>query len=97
MKRVEFNEDRLTPTRSMKKRKQTLLIRLMMKLPFISSARQANGAMIIIALAAFLASGVILMSTFGDDSEQIYIEDLTEEERESLPQEYLETLPSRSE
>ncbi|MEX0672884.1 MAG: hypothetical protein WD175_02375 [Candidatus Paceibacterota bacterium] len=97
MKQVEFNEQKSIFDGRRHKARRPVLVRWMMKLSFIKTQRQANIALIVITIAALVASYLILNNTFnltGSD-DQTYIEDLTPEEREELPPEFLEALPSR--
>lgn len=71
-----------------------------MKLPFIRTRRQANLGMLLIMIGALFATYLVLNNEFnftGAGAETTYIEDLTPEQREELPPEFLEALPSRNE
>lgn len=98
-RRVEFQEESATPQRK-RAAKQPKLVRLAMKLPFVKSKRQANVTLIVTAILCVCVSGAVLFSTFGGGltgNEPTYIEDIPEEQRDEIPPELRESLPSRSE
>ncbi|MEX1027367.1 MAG: hypothetical protein WD049_05080 [Candidatus Paceibacterota bacterium] len=81
-----------------RKRKNPTLVRWMLKVPFIKNESQANLGLVVIMVAALLASYLILNDAFNltGSNNPTYVEDLTPEERAGLPPELLEVLPSRS-
>jgi len=69
------------------------------KLPGIRTRRQANIFLLFIALICLAGSVAVLNATIGtgfDEAEPTYIEDIPKEEREELPPELLNSLPSRT-
>lgn len=68
-----------------------------MKLGLAKNQKGANKVMVFIIVLALLWIGFSMFASDGNNGAQtIYIEDLTPEQRQNVPEEFLNTLPSRN-
>lgn len=97
MRKVEFEEDN-NMTSFSRKKKESFILRMAMKVPGVKTKGQANIVLVLVAIIALVATWWVI--TGGPDArnnQPTFIEDLTSEQRDQLPPEILESLPSRGE
>ena len=96
---VTFDDpsDNNTPLGGAVQAKQGFITRLIIKSGLAKTEGGANTVMVVIIVIALVWVGYYALSDGGaGNSEPIFLEDLTEEQRSTLPPEILQTIPSRN-
>ncbi len=73
------------------------MVKFILKTGIVKTPRQANIILLSFVLLGLLMTGHVMFSLFRttEDGSTVYREDLTAEQRERMPEEFLEAFPSR--
>jgi len=82
------------------KRHGSTMSKALIKTRIVNSSTGANYIFLIIIVVSFILSGVILWNSVGVGNQRtagsVYVEDLSQEQRDALPPEILQVFPSRN-
>lgn len=96
MNNVEFTDEKDNKDNLFEEPKTPNMVRWVMKTGLVKDERQANIALIVIAVMFFVLTWVFIAGGNNTTPQATYLEDIPVDVLETIPPEILETIPTRN-